>query len=173
MWLVTSIKQSPVLRGHCFLCPKGDLLIQFWLYIRIFLEMCMYLLLILIMVCYIFQQSKLSSTQKKFTAHSHNQCNCPLRRYKIRIDCACKKMWMFYPGGKAWQSSPHLIRQWKSDLIREVTSLRRNLLLIHTTSVTVRYEGIRLDYIKTFSHPFVYFRYILPILFEGATVIVW
>jgi hypothetical protein len=50
---------------------------------------------------------------------------------------------------------------------------RRNLLLIHTTSVTVRYEGIRLDYIKTFSHPFVYFRYILPILFEGATAIVW
>ena len=31
---VTSIKQSPVLKGHNLLCLNGDLLIKVWLYIK-------------------------------------------------------------------------------------------------------------------------------------------
>jgi hypothetical protein len=31
----TSFKRSPVLYGPCFVCPKGDFLIQVWLYLSI------------------------------------------------------------------------------------------------------------------------------------------
>ena len=51
--VVTSIKQSPVLKGHLFISPKGDFLIHVWLYIVCTLIFCHPLSIIVSKHCFL------------------------------------------------------------------------------------------------------------------------